>query len=70
MFFWKGKWKDLVRNGVWSFKITPCFHGFWSRKCRGGLEIKGLGSMKAEAEAMEWLEIVGLAKFADAYGQL
>ena len=36
-----------------------------------GLEIKGLGSMKAEAEAMEWLEIVGLAKFADAYpGQL
>ena len=36
-----------------------------------GLEIKGLGSMKAEAEAMEWLEIVGLAKFAEAYpGQL
>ena len=36
-----------------------------------GLEIKGLGSLKAEAEAMEWLEIVGLAKFADAYpGQL
>ena len=36
-----------------------------------GLEIKGLGSMKAEAEAMEWLEIVGLAKFADVYpGQL
>ena len=36
-----------------------------------GLEIKGLGTLKAEAEAMEWLEIVGLAKFADAYpGQL
>ena len=36
-----------------------------------GLEIKGLGSLKAEAEAMEWLEIVGLAKFAEAYpGQL
>ena len=32
-----------------------------------GLEIKGLGTLKAEAEAMEWLEIVGLAKFADAY---
>ena len=32
-----------------------------------GLEIKGLGSLKAEAEAMEWLEIVGLAKFAEAY---
>ena len=36
-----------------------------------GLEIKGLGTLKAEAEAMEWLEIVGLAKFADAFpGQL
>jgi NitT/TauT family transport system ATP-binding protein len=36
-----------------------------------GLEIQGLGSLKAEAEAMEWLEIVGLAKFAEAYpGQL
>ena len=36
-----------------------------------GLEIKGLGTLKAEAEAMEWLEIVGLAKFAEAYpGQL
>jgi NitT/TauT family transport system ATP-binding protein len=36
-----------------------------------GLEIKGLGNLKAEAEAMEWLEIVGLTKFADAYpGQL
>ena len=32
-----------------------------------GLEIKGLGKLKAEAEAMEWLEIVGLAKFVDAY---
>ena len=32
-----------------------------------GLEIKGLGKLKAEAEAMEWLDIVGLAKFADAY---
>ena len=32
-----------------------------------GLEIKGHGSLKAEAEAMEWLEIVGLAKFAEAY---
>ena len=32
-----------------------------------GLEIKGLGKLKAEAEAIEWLEIVGLAKFADAY---
>ena len=36
-----------------------------------GPEIKGLGTLKAEAEAMEWLEMVGLAKFADAYpGQL
>ena len=36
-----------------------------------GLEIQGLGSLKAEAEAMEWLEIVGLAKCAEAYpGQL
>ena len=32
-----------------------------------GLEIQGLGSLKAEAEAMEWLEIVGLAKCAEAY---
>lgn len=32
-----------------------------------GLEIKGLGKLKAEGEAMEWLDIVGLAKFADAY---
>ena len=32
-----------------------------------GLEIKGLGKLKAEAEAMEWLDIVGLGKFADAY---
>ena len=32
-----------------------------------GLEIKGLGKLKAEAEAMEWLDMVGLAKFADAY---
>lgn len=32
-----------------------------------GLEIKGLGKLKAEAEAMEWLDVVGLAKFADAY---
>ncbi len=32
-----------------------------------GLEIKGMGEMKAEAEAMEWLEIVGLSKFADVY---
>ena len=32
-----------------------------------GLEIQGLGSLKAEAEAMEWLEIVGLAKFAETY---
>ena len=32
-----------------------------------GLEIKGLGKLKAEAEAMEWLDIVGLGKFADAH---
>ena len=36
-----------------------------------GQELKRLGTLKAEAEAMEWLEMVGLAKFADAYpGQL
>ena len=32
-----------------------------------GLEIKGLGKLKAEAEAMEWLEMVGLSKFTDSY---
>ena len=36
-----------------------------------GLEIQGLGSLKAEADAIESLEIVGLAKCAEAYpGQL
>jgi len=32
-----------------------------------GLEVKGMGKMKAESEAMEWLEIVGLSKFAEVY---
>lgn len=32
-----------------------------------GLELKGMGGLKAEAEAREWLEMVGLSKFAEVY---
>ena len=32
-----------------------------------GLEVKGIGRMRAEAEASEWLEMVGLSKFAEVY---
>ena len=32
-----------------------------------GLEVRGLGAHKAVSEALEWIEIVGLSKFADAY---
>ena len=32
-----------------------------------GLEVKGVGRLKAEAEAREWLEMVGLSKFAEVY---
>ena len=32
-----------------------------------GLEVKGVGRMRAEAEACEWLEMVGLSKFAEVY---
>ena len=32
-----------------------------------GLEVKGVGRMRAEAEASEWLEMVGLSKFAEVY---
>ena len=32
-----------------------------------GLEVKGIGRLKAEAEASEWLEMVGLSKFAEVY---
>ncbi len=32
-----------------------------------GLEVKGVGRMRAESEASEWLEMVGLSKFAEVY---
>jgi NitT/TauT family transport system ATP-binding protein len=32
-----------------------------------GLQMTGTGRMQAEAEALEWIELVGLAKFAEAY---
>jgi len=32
-----------------------------------GLEVKGVVRMRAEAEASEWLEMVGLSKFAEVY---
>jgi NitT/TauT family transport system ATP-binding protein len=32
-----------------------------------GLEVRGRGKMAARAEALEWVEIVGLRRFADAY---
>jgi NitT/TauT family transport system ATP-binding protein len=32
-----------------------------------GLEVNGVGSSPAEREAMQWLQLVGLEKFADAY---
>lgn len=32
-----------------------------------GMEVKGVGRLKAEAEAREWLEMVGLSKFAEVY---
>ncbi len=32
-----------------------------------GLEINGKGTVPAERDAMQWLELVGLEKFADAY---
>ena len=32
-----------------------------------GLEVKGVARMRAEAEASEWLEMVGLSKFAEVY---
>jgi len=32
-----------------------------------GPEVRGLGKVAAEAEALEWIEIVGLRKFANAY---
>jgi NitT/TauT family transport system ATP-binding protein len=32
-----------------------------------GPEVRGKGSISAEAEALEWIEIVGLRKFAHAY---
>ncbi len=32
-----------------------------------GLEINGVGAVPAERDAMQWLELVGLEKFADAY---
>jgi NitT/TauT family transport system ATP-binding protein len=32
-----------------------------------GPEVRGLGKVAAEAEALEWIEIVGLRRFADAY---
>src|SRR5579871_96730 len=34
-----------------------------------GLEVNGTGRLEAEREAMQWLELIGLEKFADAYPQ-
>jgi NitT/TauT family transport system ATP-binding protein len=32
-----------------------------------GLEINGMGTLQAQREALQWLELVGLEKFAEAY---
>jgi NitT/TauT family transport system ATP-binding protein len=34
-----------------------------------GLEVNGVGKLECEREAMQWLELIGLEKFADAYPQ-
>jgi NitT/TauT family transport system ATP-binding protein len=34
-----------------------------------GLEVNGHGKLECEREAMQWLELIGLEKFADAYPQ-
>ena len=34
-----------------------------------GLEINGYGKLEAEREALQWLDLIGLDKFADAYPQ-
>jgi NitT/TauT family transport system ATP-binding protein len=34
-----------------------------------GLEVNGLGRLECEREAMQWLQLIGLEKFADAYPQ-
>jgi NitT/TauT family transport system ATP-binding protein len=34
-----------------------------------GLEVNGHGKLDSEREAMQWLELIGLEKFADAYPQ-
>ncbi len=34
-----------------------------------GLEVNGAGKLESEREAMQWLELIGLEKFADAYPQ-
>jgi len=32
-----------------------------------GLEVNGYGRLEAEREALQWLQLIGLEKFADAY---
>jgi len=34
-----------------------------------GLEVNGAGKLESEREALQWLELIGLEKFADAYPQ-
>jgi NitT/TauT family transport system ATP-binding protein len=34
-----------------------------------GLEVNGCGKLECEREAMQWLQLIGLEKFADAYPQ-
>jgi NitT/TauT family transport system ATP-binding protein len=34
-----------------------------------GLEVNGVGKLECEREAMQWLELIGLERFADAYPQ-
>src|SRR6202050_2764728 len=37
------------------------------RNCMSGLEVNGHGNLESDREAMQWLQLIGLEKFADAY---
>jgi NitT/TauT family transport system ATP-binding protein len=65
---WDSRSPARAAIAAWCSRAIRCFPWLTVKKnVMFGLEVNGHGKLESDREAMQWLQLVGLEKFADAY---